>query len=123
LAQAPAGRAEPADVAGRLRQVTVPGHALFAHFMWAFRRTRDLYWVRPRPAQLRPLPAPPTPRYRLSVVPSACPQQVLLLPVNVLPLMLSDLPAVRMLGALGIAAGALQLVLSNRIRRHGMQFV
>ena len=48
---------------------------------------------------------------------------MLLLPVNVLPLMLSDLPAVRMLGALGIAAGALQLVLSNRIRRHGMQFV
>lgn len=72
--------------------VTIPGHSMFASFMWNFKHTRDIYWV-------------------------------LLLPLNFLPIMVSDLPSVRLLGALGIAEGAMQLFLSNRIKRHGMQFV
>lgn len=72
--------------------VTIPGHWMFANFMWSFRHTRDIYWV-------------------------------LLLPLNFLPIFMSDLPSVRLLGALGIAEGCMQLFLSNRIKRHGMQFV
>jgi len=48
---------------------------------------------------------------------------VLLLPLNVLPAVLTDLPAIRLLSALCIAAGCLQLFLSDRIRKHGLQFV
>ncbi len=49
--------------------------------------------------------------------------QVMLLPVNFLPLMLADLHSIRLLGALGLAAGSLQLYLTNRIRKFGLQFV
>ena len=48
---------------------------------------------------------------------------VLLLPLNVLPAVLTDLFAIRLLSALCIAAGCLQLFLSDRIRKHGLQFV
>lgn len=48
---------------------------------------------------------------------------VLLLPLNVLPIVLADLPSVRLLALLSIAAGSLQLFLSSRIRRFGLQFV
>lgn len=48
---------------------------------------------------------------------------VLLLPLNVLPIVLADLPSIRLLALLSIAAGSLQLFLSSRIRRFGLQFV
>ena len=48
---------------------------------------------------------------------------VLLLPLNVLPIVLADLPSIRLLALLAIAAGSLQLFLSSRIRRFGLQFV
>jgi hypothetical protein len=44
-------------------EIQLPGHAMFAKFMWYFKHTRDLYWV-------------------------------LLLPLNVLPAILTDLPQV-----------------------------
>jgi hypothetical protein len=48
---------------------------------------------------------------------------VLLLPLNVLPIVLADLASIRLLAVLAIAAGSLQLLLSSRIRRFGLQFV
>jgi len=48
---------------------------------------------------------------------------VLLLPINLLPILLADLASIRLLAALAIAEGGLQLFLRDRIRRHGQRFV
>uniref|UniRef100_A0A7S0HD59 Uncharacterized protein n=1 Tax=Hanusia phi TaxID=3032 RepID=A0A7S0HD59_9CRYP len=72
--------------------LTIPGHVMFAGFLWNFRHSRDFYWV-------------------------------ILLPLNALPVILADLQAVRLLGVLGVVAGILQLFLSYRIRKFGLQFV
>jgi hypothetical protein len=48
---------------------------------------------------------------------------ILLLPLNVFPAFLSDIPSTRLLAVLCIVAGCLQLFLSDRIRKYGLQFV
>ena len=48
---------------------------------------------------------------------------VALLPLNVLPVILTDLPTIRLLAALCIAGGLTQLFLADRIRKHGLRFV